>query len=47
MKPFYTLQKTRGLIYKISYDNLTIVLVVMPKLRRTYNGRLIYNKLKR
>ena len=25
-------------IYKISYDNLTI----MPKLRSTYNGRLIY-----
>jgi len=29
---------TRGPIYKISYDNLTI----MPKLRSTYDGRLIY-----
>jgi len=28
----------RGLIYKISYDNLTI----MPKLRPTYDGRLIH-----
>jgi len=28
----------RGPIYKISYDNLTI----MPKLRSTYDGRLIY-----
>ena len=27
-----------GPIYKISYDNLTI----MPKLRSTYDGRLIY-----
>jgi len=30
--------ETWGLIYKISYDNLTI----MPKLRSIYNGRLIY-----
>jgi len=30
--------KSRGPIYKISYDNLTI----MPKLRSTYDGRLIY-----
>jgi len=29
---------TWGLIYKISYDNLTIML----KLRSTYDGRLIY-----
>jgi len=29
---------SRGPIYKISYDYLTI----MPKLRSTYNGRLIY-----
>jgi len=29
---------TWGPIYKISYDNLTI----MPKLRSTYDGRLIY-----
>jgi len=29
---------TRGPIDKISYDNLTI----MPKLRSTYDGRLIY-----
>jgi len=29
---------TRGPIYKISYDNLTI----MPKLRSTYDGHLIY-----
>jgi len=29
---------TWGLIYKISYDNLTI----MPKLRSTYDVRLIY-----
>ena len=37
--------KTRGRIYKISYDNLTI----MPQLRSTYDGRLIcktsYEKL--
>ena len=30
--------KTWGTIYKISYDYLTI----MPKLRSTYDGRLIY-----
>ena len=30
--------ETRGPIYKISYDNLTI----MPKLRSTYDERLIY-----
>jgi len=28
----------RGPIYKLSYDSLTI----MPKLRSTYDGRLIY-----
>jgi len=32
----------RGPIYKISYDNLTIILLIMPKLRSTYDGRLIY-----
>ena len=30
--------KTRGLFYKIFYNNLTI----MPKLRSTYDKRLIY-----
>ena len=37
--------QTRGPIYKISYDNLTIdYLAIMPKLRlrSTYDGRLIY-----
>jgi len=29
----------RGPIYKISYNNLAII----PKLRSTYNGRLIYH----
>jgi len=34
-----TVEKSiRGAIYKISYDYLTI----MPKLRSTYDGRLIY-----
>ena len=32
------MKTTRGPIYKISYDNLTI----MRKLRSTYDGRLIY-----
>jgi len=31
-------QNIKGPIYTISYDNLTI----MPKLRSSYNGRLIY-----
>ena len=30
--------KSWGLVYKISNDNLTIIL----KLRSTYNGRIIY-----
>jgi len=34
---------TRGLIYKISYDNLTI----MPKLRSICDGRLIYQTVLR
>ena len=33
------IHKTWGPIYRISYDNLTI----MPKLRTTYGGRLISN----
>ena len=32
------ISETRGPIYKISYDNLTI----MPKLRPTYDGRPIF-----
>jgi len=28
-------------IYKVSYDNLMII-TIMPKLRSTYDGRLIY-----
>jgi len=32
-----------GQIYKISYDNLTII----PKLRSTYDGRLIYKNILR
>ena len=31
-----------GLINKISYDSLNDYLTIMPKLRSTYDGRLIY-----
>ena len=31
-----------GPIYKISYHNLTITFTIMPNLRSTYDGRVIY-----
>jgi len=37
-----TIFDTWGPIYKISYDNLMLTLTIMPKLRSTYNIRLIY-----
>jgi len=43
--PKLKLLTSRGPIYNASYDSLTIILRLSPKLRSTYDGHLIYKYL--